>query len=174
MKRLFIMFLFSMTMSLLNTSPALQNSCDCKNSAPSGTMRLRVLPKETDLREQSKYDKDLQLKHAERVQNLFFPTMHNVSTHAHNDGFHMHPEQPRKVAHLQHLHDEMDKSGLVARLDVSPSEEHNAIAVALTREHVSDLLKNGISDVKVPCGGGTLRLHSTRTGRLTGMEYLPL
>ena len=100
--------------------------------------------------------------------------MSRIKTHAHGDGFHMHPEQPDRVAHLQHLHDEMDKANLVARLDISPGKEHDAIAVALEKSHINDLIKNGIADIQVPCSKSTLRLHSTRTGRLTGVEYLPL
>ena len=161
-----------MNMSLLKTSN--MNNCKCQNGAATGMMRLRVLPKEIDMREKPKYDKELQLKHAQRVQNLFFPTMETTHAHAHGDGFHMHPGQPSKVAHLQHLHDEMDKSGLIARLDISPSADHKSVAAALTREHISDLIQNGIADIQVPCSSSTIRLHSTRTGRLTGVEYLPL
>lgn len=125
------------------------------------------------MREKEEYDETLQLMHADRLQNMFLPTMGNVNTHAHGDGFHAHPEQPKRVAHLQHLHDEMEKQGLVARLSLAPGGDHHAVNVSLTRDHVNDLLENGVADVRVPCNSSTMRLHSTRTGRITGMEYRP-
>ena len=57
-------------MSLLKKP--IDNDCSCKSKKPTGTMRVRVIPKKTDLREEAKYDEKLQLLHADRVQNLFF------------------------------------------------------------------------------------------------------
>jgi len=153
---------------------AKSDNCACQENASTGTMRLRIVPQERDLREKAKYDETLQLMHAERLQNMFAPTLGNVNMHTHDNGFHAHPEQPQRVAHMQHLHDEMDKQGLMARLSIAAGGDHSAVNVALARDHVSDMLREGVVDIGVPCSDHTLRLHSTRKGRITGVEYRPV
>lgn len=157
-------------MSLLRSqSPS--NQCACKGKSPVGSMRLRIVPVEVDVRDAPKHDSIKQLLHAEKVQNLFFPTMTNVDAHEHNEGLHMHPEQPSKVAHISQLHDQMEQAGLVARLSVQPGGDHTSVSVPLTRQHVSDLVANGHVDLAVPYSSAQIRLHSATEGRITGMEY---
>lgn len=158
-------------MSLVQQS--YDSDCDCKVKAPTGFMRLRVVPQNEDMRAKPQYDETLQLMHADRLQNMFFPTMGKVDAHAHNDGYHVHPEQPKRVAHIQHLHNELEKQGLAARLTISPGHDHSAVNVALTRDHVADLIENGVADIEVPHSTGLLRIHSTSTGRITALEYKP-
>lgn len=158
-------------MSLLQT-PVAAPSCACKQRPSTGSFSLRVEPKTVDVRDKVLFSQVQQLAESERLQNLFLPGYERVGVHQHADGFHAHPEQPDRVAHLAQLHDLMDAQDLVARLQITPSAEDTAVAVALSRDHVNDLLGSGTVDVKVPQHNGTFRLHSTRTGRLTAVEYL--
>ena len=158
-------------MSLVKQS--YQNDCSCKAKGPTGKMRLRIVPKQNDMRDKPEYDETLQLMHADRLQNMFFPTMDHVDAHEHEDGFHMHPDQPKRVAHIQHLHDELDKQGLAARLTIAPGGDHSAVNVALSRDNVKELMSNGVADVDIPLSEASLRIHSTQKGRITGMEYRP-
>lgn len=158
-------------MSLIKSSTASMHSCKCQHNAPVGKMSLRIVPKALDVRQKAPHDEQDQLQHAERLQNLFFPTMHTVSAHAHGDGIHMHPAQHVKVAHISQLHDELDKKGLAARLNISPGGDSNTIALAISRQHVSELMRNKFVDLNVPFKNATVRLHSTKVGRITDMEY---
>lgn len=160
-------------MSLLKTQTN-ANACKCQDHTSTGSMHLSVIPAATDIRERQLYDESIQRQHAQRLNDLFFPTLQHVNAHQHGNGYHAHPEQPAKVAHINQLHDQMEQSGLVARLTIRPGGDHNASNVALTREHVNDLVAHGVADLKIPCTDNMVRLHSTRTGRITGVEYLPL
>jgi len=131
-----------------------------------------VEPRTQDTRDKPVHDEVLQLQQSERIQNLFLPNMSGVPVHQHGTGFHMHPEVPKTVAHIDQLHDVMDEHDLVARVQVTPSAEDTAVAVSLTREHISELIRNGVVDLDVPIHGTTIRLHSTRKGRITAGEYV--
>ena len=159
-------------MSLLSRTQPKLPDCACQERASTGSLSLRVEPQTVDIRDKKVHNEVLQLQESERLQDLFLPGMDQIAVHQHTNGFHAHPEQPGKVAHLSQLHDMMDKHGLVARLQITPSAEHTAVSVALAREHVADMFKNGFADVKVPLHDSTFRLHSTREGRLTGVEYI--
>ena len=159
-------------MSFLSRKTPQLPACACQERTSTGSLSLRVEPQTVDVRDRAAHSEVLQLQESERLQDLFLPGMDKVPVHQHTTGFHAHPEQPGKVAHLSQLHDLMDKHGLVARLQVTPSAEDTAVSVALSREHVSDMFENGFTDIKVPMHDSTFRLHSTREGRLTGVEYV--
>lgn len=147
------------------------HTCQCQKQSAVGNMSLRIVPKAVDVREKVQHNEQDQLSHASRLQNLFFPTLHSVAAHTHGDGLHMHPPQHGKVAHINQLHDELDKMGLTARLNISPGGDSNTIALAISRKHVKDLLHNKFVDLQVPFKDATVRLHSTKAGRITDIEY---
>jgi len=66
----------------------------------------------------------------------------------------------------------MDECDLVARLSITPGGEGRSVAALLDRAHIKELTRNGVADVTAAQGGGTFRLHSTRPGRITGVEFL--
>ena len=108
---------------------------------------------------------------AEKLQNLFFPNLGKVSVRQHDNGFHAHPTHESKVAHIDQLHDMLAHDDLIARVQITPSAEHSATAVSLTADHVSELMENGVVDLKVPFHDNIFRLHSTKAGRITAIEY---
>lgn len=148
------------------------HTCECKSQESTGVFSLRVEPRTVDVRETPQHDEVAQLQHSERIQELFFPHMSSVRVHQHGDGFHVHPEVPSRVAHINQLHDMLDENGLVARVQITPSAEDTAVSASLAREHVNDLLRDGTVDLKVPLHDGVFRLHSTRNGRITAAEYV--
>ena len=75
-------------------------------------------------------------------------------------------------AHVAQLHDLLDEHGLAARVSFRANDESNAVAASLDRAHVEELCANGVVDVAVPLGQGTFRLHSTKPGRITAVEYV--
>jgi len=161
-------------MSLLANDNSKPPSCACQNNASTGHFALRVEPRVRDLRDGATHDESLQLEQSGRIQSLYLPNMESVPVHQHGTGFHAHPAiaAPGTLAHLESLHDILDEHGLVARVQVTPSAEDTAVAVALTRENVSELLTNGLVDLNVPTHDTTIRLHSTLEGRITAAEYV--
>ena len=147
-------------------------TCACQNTLSTGKFSLRLEPRTTDVRDKPQHDEILQMQQSEALQSLFLPQMSSVPVHQHGTGFHVHPDAPAKVAHIDQLHDLLDKHDLVARVHVAPSMDDTAVAVALTRAHVSDLVSTGVVDLHVPIHGSTVRLHSTRPGRITAAEFL--
>lgn len=148
------------------------HTCDCKQRESTGQFSLRIEPRTVDVRETPEHNEVAQLQHSERIQELFFPHMSSVRVHEHGDGFHVHPDVPDRVAHINQLHDMLDGHGLVARLQITPSADDMAVSASLAREHVDDLLRNGTVDLQVPMHEGVFRLHSTREGRITAAEYV--
>jgi len=164
-------------MSLLRTSskpPTSEPACACQAKASTGHFSLRIEPRTTDVRDSDTHNELMQLQQSERLQNLFLPNLGAVPVHQHGTGFHMHPEAAAKgtVAHIESLHDMMDDHNLLARVQVTPSAEDTAVAVSLTRDHVSELMTNGVVDLEVPVHETTIRLHSTQEGRITAAEYV--
>ena len=158
-------------MSLLRTKTATTN-CSCQNEEPTGVFRLSVEPRATDVREHTDSAGEIhQLQVAEKLQNLFFPNLGKVAVHQHDTGFHAHPSHDTKVAHLDQLHAMMEKNNLIARVQITPSAEHGAAAVALTADHVNELMQKGTVDLSVPFHSNVFRLHSTKPGRITAIEY---
>ena len=162
-------------MSLLKSKPAsstADSTCnECSPGADASVFRLIIEPSNTDVRDQPVHDSIKQLSNAERLQNLFAPSLLRTRAHVHENGYHVHPEQPASVGHIEQMHTMMEPHGLVARLSLAPGNDEAAVTAALTSDHVQELVKNGIVDVKVPLDQGTFRLHSTRTGRITGVEF---
>ena len=144
---------------------------ECAASTESGVFRLMIEPVNTDVRDQPMHDSIKQLANADRVQRLFLPSLLRTRAHLHGNGFHVHPEQPASVGHIGQLHSMMEPHGLVARLSLTPGNDDTAVTAALTQDHVQELVQNGVADVRVPLNQGTFRLHSTRTGRITGVEF---
>lgn len=161
-------------MSLLKNSTKNQGSvdCHCQQNEATGVFSLKIEPTTLDVREKPSKDGLQQAVRSEQLQNLFFPNMSDVRVHEHPDGFHVHPSHGRKVGHLAQLHDMLEKDNLVARVQITPSAEHGATAVALTRDHVNTLVESGTVDLKVPMHDNVFRLHSTTPGRITGIEYV--
>lgn len=162
-------------MSLLRqTNDAKDDGCECKLNASTGHFSLRIVPRSGDVRESNTHDEVMQLQQSERLQALFLPNMASVPVHQHGTGFHMHPEAAARgsVGHIESLHDMMDDHNLLARVQVTPSAEDTAVTVSMTREHVQDLLDNGVVDLEVPVHETTIRLHSTQEGRITAAEYV--
>jgi len=126
------------------------------------------------VRHHAQYNEQEQDKRASTLQQLFLPTLSAVDAHSHNDGYHSHPVQPAAggVGHIAQLHDHMDECDLVARLSITPGGEGRSVAALLDRAHIKELTRNGVADVTAAQGGGTFRLHSTRPGRITGVEFL--
>ena len=160
-------------MSLIREPPA-PTRCACQATPATGKLRLTVARKNLDVRQHAKYDEQDQDERANTLQQLFLPTLASVDAHPHNGGYHSHPVQPPSggVAHIVQLHDHMDECDLVARLSITPGGEERSVAALLDRAHVKALTRNGVADVTAAQGGGTFRLHSTREGRITGIEYL--
>jgi len=146
--------------------------CECTAKPAPGIFRLSIEPSPTDVREHATHDESAQLVNAERVQDMFLPTLAKVPAHQHGSGFHVHPEQPASVAHVGQLHDLMEEHDLAARVSLNPGGDESAIAVSLSREDVAELVQNGIVDLPVPLEQGTFRLHSDRPGRITAVEYV--
>jgi len=146
---------------------------DCKAGPTASTFRLIVEPKNTDVRARALHDDLRQLENADRVQSLFVPSLARVDALVHGDGYHVHPDQPDSVGHIAQMHTMMEPHGLTARLSFTPDRDRTAVTAALTAEHVQDLVQNGSVDVCVPMDQGTFRLHSTRPGRITAVEYAP-
>jgi len=147
-------------------------ACECTREPAQGTFRLSIEPAPTDVREHATHDETAQLVNAERVQDMFLPSLARVPAHRHGDGYHVHPEQPSSVAHVAQLHDLLDQHDLAARVSLAPGGDETAIAVSLGREDVMELVRNGIVDIAVPLDQGTFRLHSDRPGRITAVEYV--
>ena len=146
---------------------------DCSPSTTAATFRLMVEPASTDVRDKALHDSVAQRHNADRIQQMFVPTLSAVAAREHGDGYHVHPEQPGRVAHITQMHDMMAPHGLTARLSFTPGCEKTAVTAAFTAEHASALAADGIVDVHVPLDQGTFRLHSTREGRITAVEYVP-
>ena len=151
-------------------TPAL--ACSCQQNASDATFRLVVEPEPADVREHVKHDAVGQAVNAERVQQMFLPHLSKATAHAYGDGYHVHPEQPASLAHLDQLHEMLDNYGLCARVSLARGGDHSTVAASLNREHVAQLLENGVADVKVPLTDDTFRLHSTRAGRITAVEFV--
>ena len=133
---------------------------------------MSVVPIPTDVREAATHDETLQLMNAERIQDMFLPSLLKVPAHAHGAGYHVHPEQPSSVAHVGQLHDVMDEHNLAVRIGLVADGDGRSVAVSLDRDHVQELLANNTVDVAVPLDGGTFRLHSNQPGRITAVEYV--
>lgn len=153
-------------MSLLKT-----NTCDCKTNTENGFFSLTVEPISRDVRESSLVGSNDQLAAAREAQELFFPNMKELDVAPLGDGFHVEPDHASQVAHINQLHDILANDNLVARMMITPTKEHTSVAVAITKENVNELVQNGIADISVPMHTGTFRLHSTRPGRITAIEY---
>ena len=151
-------------------TPAL--ACECQSKVAAGACNLRIVPVSTDVREASKHNEIQQLAVGERLQGLFFPHLAQVDAHAHGDGYHVHPAVPNRVAHISQLHDELEPHGLAARLSLTPGGDAPAVTAALRREHLTQLVRDGVVDIEVPLDQGTFRLHSTAPGRITAVEYV--
>ena len=147
-------------------------TCACRAAPSTGTFNLRVEPRTVDVRDQVTRDEIAQLQRSEHLQQLFFPNFTTVDVQQHGEGFHVHPKHAEKVAHIGQLHELMDEDDLVARVQITPSHEHTAVSASLTGQHVDDLLSNGTVDLQVPLDQGTFRLHSTKEGRITAVEYV--
>lgn len=161
-------------MSLLKTRPASAPPAACNECKPGSSdtvFRLMIEPLNTDVRDQPLHDSVKQLANANRVQQLFVPALSRVQAHVHGDGYHVHPEQPESVGHIGQMHAMMEPHGLTARLSFSPGNDCSAVTAKLSSNHVQELIQNGVADVKVPLDKGTFRLHSTRVGRITGVEF---
>lgn len=146
-------------------------TCACRAAPSTGTFSLRVEPRTVDVRETAAPDEVSQLQKSEHLQQLFFPNFSTVDVQQHGDGFHVHPKHAESVAHIGQLHELLDESDLVARVQITPSHEHAAVAASLTSEHVQALLDNGTVDLNVPLDHGVFRMHSTKEGRITAVEY---
>lgn len=146
--------------------------CSCQDTASNATFRLTVEPEQTDVREHAKHDEVGQLANAERVQEMFLPHLQKRTAHEYGDGYHVHPDQPGKVAHIDQLHSMMDQYGLCARVSLARGGDHSAVAAPLERSHVEELLANGVADIKVPLSDDTFRLHSNQAGRITAVEFV--
>jgi len=125
-----------------------------------------------DVRDHVAHDTTKQLVNADRIQGMFLPSLFEAPARAHGTGYHIHPEEPHSVAHVAQLHDLLDEHGLAARVTFRASDESNAVSATLERAHVEQLCENGVVDVSVPLGQGTFRLHSTKPGRITAVEYV--
>ena len=158
-------------MSFIKTDSTASNTCSCQSSHTDARFNLRVEPAAIDVREHSGHDELKQVVNAERLQQNFLPTMLNANAHAFGDGYHVHPEQPSSVAHLSQLHNLLDNHGLAARVSLSRGGDHSTVAATLDRAHVEKLMENGVADIQVPLNQGTFRLHSTRPGRITAVEF---
>ena len=108
----------------------------------------------------------------ERIQDMFLPSMLKAGAHSHGSGYHVHPDQPRSVAHIAQLHDVLDDHNLAVRIGLAPGGDGKAVTASLDRAHVAELVENNIVDVSVPLDGGTFRLHSNAPGRITAVEYV--
>jgi hypothetical protein len=161
-------------MSLLRKSKTANASlaCACQDTGEAGTFRMRVEPIQLDVRDHVSHDETSQLINAERIQGMFLPSLLKAPARAHGTGYHIHPEQPGSVAHVAQLHDLLDEHGLATRISFRANDESNAVAASLDRVHVAELCANGVVDVAVPLGQGTFRLHSTKPGRITAVEYV--
>ena len=149
------------------------NECSCTLKQSTGVFSVNLEPRSVDVRDQAHSNRLLQLQQSEHLQELFLPNMQNIAVHTHGNGFHVHPpEVTGKVAHLDQLHSLLDEHDLVARVQITPSAEHPAVAVSLLKEHVDTLLNSGTVDLHVPLHDGTFRLHSTRNGRITAAEFI--
>ena len=157
------------TMSLLRNNDT--QTCNCKSKPETGLFSLSVEPVTQDIRDHNDDDYSMQLKKAKEVQELFFPQMQNLSVSTLGDGFHVQPNGKGRVAHIEQLHSVLGDDNLVARMSITPTPDHTSVAVALSKETVSELLSNGTADVKVPLHSGIFRLHSTSPGRITAVEY---
>ncbi len=146
--------------------------CECQNTGQKGTFRMRIEPIPMDIREHVSHDETAQLMNAERIQNMFLPSLLRAPARAHGSGFHIHPEQPNSVAHVAQLHDLLDEHSLAARISFCAHDNSSAVSASLNRAHVEKLCAVGAVDVKVPLNQGTFRLHSTRPGRITAVEYV--
>lgn len=155
-----------------NSNSASANVCSCQETPSDAKFRLTIEPEQLDVREHPKHDEVGQLANAERVQQLFLPHLSNLTAHKYGDGYHVHPDQPGKVAHMDQLHSMLDQYGLCARVSLQRGGDHNAVAASLERDHVAELLENGVADVKVPLSDSTFRLHSTQSGRITAVEFV--
>lgn len=156
-------------MSLLRTPK--NESCECRAKPSTGSFSLRVEPRTVDVREKSTRNEIAQLQRSEQLQELFFPNFSTADVQQHGSGFHVHPQHAPRVAHVGQLHEMMDADDLVARVQITPTHEHTAVTAALTAKHVEDLLANGTVDLQVPLEQGTFRMHSTKNGRITAVEY---
>ena len=161
-------------MSLLRKArrPAVDVCRECKPGEVPSTFRLLIEPINNDIRSEATHDAVVQLANADRLQQLFVPMLSRVEGRVHGDGYHMHPDQPEKVGHIGQMHAMMEPHDLIARLSFTPDREQTAVTASLTNDHVQELVANGAVDVEVPLGQGTFRLHSTRVGRVTAVEYL--
>jgi hypothetical protein len=148
------------------------SNCKCQAQPASGTFRLSVVPIATDVRERETHDESVQLANAERIQDMFLPSMLKAGAHSHGNGYHVHPDQPRSVAHIAQLHDVLDDHNLAVRIGLAPGGDGKAVTASLDRAHVAELVENNIVDVSVPLDGGTFRLHSNAPGRITAVEYV--
>lgn len=144
---------------------------ECKPGLDSTVFRLLIEPIRTDVRSAPQHDAIKQLANADRVQQLFVPSLSHVQAHVHGNGYHVHPEQFASVGHIGQMHAMMEPHALTARLAFSPGNDSTAVTAVLSSAHVQDLVQNGVVDVKVPLDQGTFRLHSTQNGRITAIEF---
>jgi hypothetical protein len=159
-------------MSFIKKAAPPSATCECLREQQKGTFRMSVVPMSTDVRDSATHDETVQLMNAERIQDMFLPSLLKVPVHAHGKGFHVHPEQPGSVAHVAQLHDLMDEHNLTVRIGLATHGDERSVATSLDRNHVEELLANNIVDVDVPLDGGTFRLHSNQPGRITAVEYV--
>lgn len=158
-------------MSFIKKKPSKAIACDCQLEPSSAAFRLSIVPVPTDVRDREAHDGSIQLMNADRIQDMFAPTLANARAHTHGDGLHVHPGQADRVAHISQLHDLLEEHDLAARISLAPEGDGAAVSVALSRDHVRELVDNAVVDVQVPLDGGTFRLHSDRPGRITAVEY---
>ena len=159
-------------MSFVKKTPTPTVACECQSSHNGATFNLRLEPIANDVREHSGHDEIKQLVNAERLQGTFMPSMLNVKAHEFGDGYHVHPEQPDRVAHLGQLPELLDQHGLTARVSLARGGDHSTVAAVMDKRHIEQVLANGVVDVPVALNKGTFRLHSTKPGRITAVEFV--
>ena len=107
------------------------------------------------------------------IRDKYVPHLAEVTTSHHIGAEHAHPFNMNATSALT-LADELENRNMTLRVSYTPHDYHKtAVCTEVNREALSALMRDGAVAIDAPLNRGEFRLHSARSGQITGMEFIP-
>ena len=148
-------------------APKAKHTCQCKDSGLSGgTMSLTTIEKPGA----AEHVSDDTHTH---FQSRYMPHLAEVETSHHVGAEHAHPYDMKATSALN-LAEKLHDHNLTLRVSYTPHDYHKtAVCSEVGKDALDALLRDGAVAIDAPLNRGEFRLHSARTGQITGMEFIP-
>lgn len=148
-------------MSYIKTS---HSGCACHaHDVDSGAMTLRMVaaPGAAD---------DAQVHQlAGQVSSEFLGHVSDVTTNGYMGSHHAHFTPGPSHAMLPDI---MTQSGLTMRVEHTDNRD-NVVCAQVPASTLTAVLRDGVATVDAPMNRGSFRLHSGKSGHVTGVEFMP-